>query len=260
MKHKRFDEIFPYTYYVRHKQTGIKYYGVRWANVKENRTPADDFCKIYFTSIRTSQFSWFKAALEANIEDFEYRIHYTFDSPAEALEYEMSITKRIYRRKDWANMGSGKAIDNSRRTPEEMAATKQKRILAMQGKNTGPRPEWVREIMKLNRPTWSGEDHPRYGAILSTETKAQIADSLTKYFAAHPGILSGKNNPMYGKHRVYIAISPQGETFRIDAGISSFCRERNLPPECAKRCADGKQRQTKGWKFHYEQTEVNDLS
>lgn len=260
MKHKRFDEIFPYTYYVRHKQTGIKYYGVRWANVKENRTPADDFCKIYFTSIRTSQFYWFKEALQRNQEDFEYRIHYTFDSLEEALAYETSITKRIYHRKDWANISSGKAIDNSRRTPEELAATKQKRILAMQGKNTGPRPEWVKEKMKLTKHIMSGESHPRYGVVLSTETKTQIAQSLTKYFADHPGVLSGKNNPMYGKHPVYIGTSPEGEVFKISEGICSFCKERGLNAESVKRCADKTQHQTKGWKFHYEQTEVNDLS
>lgn len=43
MKHKRFDETHPYTYFIRRKSDGMKYHGVRVYNVKLGLSPHKDF-------------------------------------------------------------------------------------------------------------------------------------------------------------------------------------------------------------------------
>ena len=50
MKHKEFNEVKPYTYFLQRKSDGVKYVGARYANVKLNLTPNQDFGKVYFTS------------------------------------------------------------------------------------------------------------------------------------------------------------------------------------------------------------------
>lgn len=110
MKHYNYNTVYPYTYYVKHLETNIKYYGVRYGNVRNNVTPNDDFGFKYFTSIESTEFMWFKDLFMSNPECFEYRIHYTFDDYIEAISYEQSFIRKILRKKDWANMSMGKCI------------------------------------------------------------------------------------------------------------------------------------------------------
>ena len=42
MKHKRFNEILPYTYFIKNIKTNKKYYGVRYGNIKLKLTPLDE--------------------------------------------------------------------------------------------------------------------------------------------------------------------------------------------------------------------------
>jgi hypothetical protein len=43
MRSKKFNEVRPYTYWIKHLETGIKYVGLRYRNVKFKRTPLEDF-------------------------------------------------------------------------------------------------------------------------------------------------------------------------------------------------------------------------
>ena len=47
---KEFNKVKPYVYWVKNNITGIKYFGVRWANINKNRTPVQDLGKTYFSS------------------------------------------------------------------------------------------------------------------------------------------------------------------------------------------------------------------
>ena len=49
MKSKKFNEVKPYTYWIQRLSTGIKYVGLRFKNIKHNRTPIEDFGKYYYT-------------------------------------------------------------------------------------------------------------------------------------------------------------------------------------------------------------------
>ncbi len=255
MKHREFDSIHPYTYYVKHIPTGIKYYGVRWRNVTLGLTPHEDLGIHYFTSIRSTVFAWFKHRFQNNQDEFEYRIHYTYDTKDEAIEFEKQITRRIFKNPGWANMNSGKAINLDKKTPEERKEMARKTSIGMKGKNTGPRPEWVKQKMRDNRPDQHGEKHPRYGIKLSDQLKEKIAHSVNKFYSEHPGHGAGPQNAMYGKHRPYIAQCPLGNTFVITEGISIWCRERGIDCSSARRVALGKQKTARGWKFQFADQE-----
>jgi len=47
---KEFNKIKPYVYWMKNNITGIKYFGVRWKNVRLKKTPIQDFGKTYFSS------------------------------------------------------------------------------------------------------------------------------------------------------------------------------------------------------------------
>lgn len=106
MKHKRFDEIFAYTYWIKCKNTGRKYHGVRYANIKLALTPIEDFANVYFTSGKL------KEDFERCSADFEYKLCLTFDSLEEALEYESMVNTKLMYRKDWEVWNNSKAIVN----------------------------------------------------------------------------------------------------------------------------------------------------
>lgn len=101
LKHKQFDSVKPYGYFLVRKSDNMKYVGIRYANVKYNLTPNQDFGKVYFTSGRLEK------EFKSNPENFWFKICYTFDSIDDLFSWERKITLRIYKKLDWANQGWG---------------------------------------------------------------------------------------------------------------------------------------------------------
>jgi hypothetical protein len=99
MKHKNFDIVQPYGYFLIRKADNYKYVGVRYANVKLNLTPNEDFGRVYFTSGKL------RKEFKANPDAFEYRLCYTFDNTEDMFEWERKVTLRVYKKPDWANQG-----------------------------------------------------------------------------------------------------------------------------------------------------------
>lgn len=99
MKAKQFDSVKAYGYFLTRKSDGLKYVGIRYANVKLNLTPSEDFGKVYFTSGKL------KREFKNNPEAFTFRLCYTFDNLEEMWDWEKKVTMRVYKRKDWANQG-----------------------------------------------------------------------------------------------------------------------------------------------------------
>lgn len=97
--HKKFNEVKPYSYFLQRKSDGLKYVGVRYANVRLNLTPDQDFGKVYFTSGKLMK------DFKRHPEKYTYRLCYTFDSIEEMFEWEKRVTLRVYRKSDWANQG-----------------------------------------------------------------------------------------------------------------------------------------------------------
>lgn len=101
MKHKQFDSVMPYGYFLVRKSDNMKYVGIRYANVKYNLTPNQDFGKVYFTSGRL------RKEFKSNPDNFWFKLCYTFDSIEELFEWERKIALRIYKSPVWANQGWG---------------------------------------------------------------------------------------------------------------------------------------------------------
>lgn len=99
MKYKNFDSVQPYGYFLVRKSDGLKYVGVRYANVKLNLTPSEDFARVYFTSGKL------KKDFKRNPENYTWRICYTFNTVEDMFEWERRVTLRVYKKSDWANQG-----------------------------------------------------------------------------------------------------------------------------------------------------------
>jgi Putative endonuclease segE, GIY-YIG domain len=101
----------PYTYLVRHKPTNTVYYGVRWKNVRLNRTPEQDLWVEYFT--RSTRVH--KLIEEYGEESFSVEIRRTFDSVDKAREWESKVLRRmkvLTKPEFWLNRTDNKAILN----------------------------------------------------------------------------------------------------------------------------------------------------
>lgn len=254
MKHKIFNQVYPYVYYIEHIETSIKYFGVRYANIKQNRTPLNDFLKYYFTSIKSKEFSWFKDLLRSDLSKFKFRLVATFDTKEEAILYEKKITKKIYKKSNWANMCSGKAIcmdEKTRKTVRAKGASTYSKKCKSGFKPTFSeyglfkKREYAKMLNDKNK-----KSPPRLGVVLSDETKDKIRISNTgKKFPER----ENNGNPMFGKGGLYKIESPSGEFFNIRGGAGKFLIENNVS-ESSLFSARTKNRTVitrSGWKVTY---------
>ena len=97
MKSRDFDRVKPYTYWIKDLRTGIKYVGLRFKNVKLNRTPLEDFGVRYFTSGKL------KKDFKENPNNFKTKLLYTYDSIDEAREGETDLTSIAIKKNRYAN-------------------------------------------------------------------------------------------------------------------------------------------------------------
>ena len=100
MRSKKFNEVRPYTYWIKHIETGTKYVGLRYRNIKKNRSPLQDFGIHYFTSGRL------KKEFKVNPNNFKTKLLFTYDSVEEAIAHELELTKKIFRNNRYANIRS----------------------------------------------------------------------------------------------------------------------------------------------------------
>jgi len=100
MKSKKFNEVRPYTYWIQDRETGIKYVGLRYKNIRKNRSPLDDFGVHYFTS------GELKKDFKANPNSFRTKLLFTYDSIEEAIAHELKLTNKAKDNKRYANLVS----------------------------------------------------------------------------------------------------------------------------------------------------------
>lgn len=103
MRHINPNKCYPYTYYIIHKPTGVSYYGVRFSNyTKLQITPHEDLGKVYFTSLGKHS-KWFKDKFKANPNEFYFKVHFTFDTVLEALQFERLMLSKLKYKTRWLN-------------------------------------------------------------------------------------------------------------------------------------------------------------
>jgi hypothetical protein len=152
----------PYTYYLYHKPTGKKYYGVRWAM---NCSP-DDLWKTYFTSSKYVH----ELIEQYGVDSFDHEIRKIFDTSDSAILWEKRVLTRLHvlNNDTWINKNISGSIKNdvhpllNKHHSEE---TKRKISASNSGKT---RSDEVKKNMSEKR---SGPKHWNYGKVWDDETK-----------------------------------------------------------------------------------------
>jgi len=192
----------------------MKYFGVRWGNIKLGLTPSDDLGKRYFTSGK------FQTDFKADPAAFEFTVRNTFDSPCDAVLHEERVLTRLFKRPDWINQSCGSAIYIAehdkvvrfnpwrKKTDEELA--ERSRYLSELARQRWADPEWREYIIErqrhaVRRPiseqSWNNILQALVGRVVSQETRDKISASNR-----------GKPKKRTSEHNQKIRESHQGKT------------------------------------------------
>lgn len=181
MKHKLFDRVYAYTYYIKCKITGRKYHGVRYANIKRNLTPNEDFAKNYFTSGKLYE------DFKNNTSNYVYRICLTFDTIEEALNHESLVNTKLMYKSDWEVWNNSKAIFHTEEIKNKIGNSNKGKIRSNEVKikhsqsqkllvNSGNH-YWKSEEHKIKSSRRMKENNPSKNG-LSEDHKKKISNKL----------------------------------------------------------------------------------
>ena len=182
MKTKQFNKVKPYCYILIRLSgsiIGSKYFGFRYKNVFEKRSPREDFGKYYFSSSTTHEKKFKK-----NPKNYKFVLHSTFDTIKEARFYERNyVNKYCINSPLWSNKGAWPHIP----------ATKEIR----------------KKISRANKGKRIGKENPFYGKkhtkkiikfLIKFGKTRKVPEERKKRYSI---IFKGKNNPNYGrKHSI----------------------------------------------------------
>lgn len=203
----------PYTYYLVHKPTGLKYYGVRFA---KNCHPSDLWNK-YFTSSKKVH----KLIEEYGINSFAVEVRKTFKSKQEAIKYETKVLQRlnVIHRKDWINESQGRANLNNVTKGMLGKTHRLETIEKMKQNNAMNKPEHIAKVKTSKqgiRHLSKGED--KRMAVPGTEKFKKLIDE---------GFVVGQGHKMSEKTKHKISQLKKGKPF---SGYNS-----NTPESIEKR-------------------------
>jgi len=245
MKGKDFNSVKPYVYWIKNNITGIKYFGVRYRNIRLNKTPNQDFGKAYFTS------GALKNDFKKNPDNFETKLIATFDTIEEAADFEKKQTKKIYKNKRYANIASYPAIIMTPEVRRNMSLaqqnmseeTRRRRSEAMSKARKG-RKQSEEEKRKRRGRKRSEETRRRMsiafkGRKISEEQKRQIskANKGRKHSEEARRRMSEfqkgrKKGPPSEEHRRNMSIAQKGRKHSEETRrrMSEFQKGRKKPP------------------------------
>lgn len=160
MKHKLFNDVYPYTYYIRRISDGLQYYGSRYSNVNSGLSPLDDLGKRYFSSGK------FKKEFEKFPQNFQYKICDTFDTVDECIKHESRIVSKIYKRNSWIN-----ANRNHFPPGDDLSVMRKKSMLLKYGVDHNFKLESVKRNKKETFLKKYGVDNPSKSRVVVNKMK-----------------------------------------------------------------------------------------
>jgi hypothetical protein len=181
---KELNKVKPYTYLVKHKATGKKYYGSRCQNfTKFNRTPADDFWNHYTTSSEN-----INDIIETEGKDaFEYEIRRTFNTVEEMANWETRVLtrSRVLERQDiWLNGNiagykivtdaGAKKISDTHKDKPKTEEHKRNLSVSQKGKPKKSTVYQTKEYRENMSKLKSGKCNGRYGMPVEQSTRDKI--------------------------------------------------------------------------------------
>jgi len=233
----------PYTYLIKHKPTGLVYYGFRSANKVE---PEHDLWNKYFTSSPKVKL----LLEETGADSFDVEIRKTFDTQEQAVEWETKVLRRCKVLEDdrWINQNIAGYIVPTEESRQKISAyhkgkpksDEQKRKI--KESNQGQSRPWAKNNLSTDV---SGSNNPMYGKQHSEETKRKISEANKA-----SGHMLGDNNPMRKvewteERRKSMSERSKGTKWTAEAiakrseKIRGQKREKRYCPHCDKDVAVG---------------------
>jgi hypothetical protein len=182
----------PYTYLIKHRPTGLVYYGFRAANRVD---PEQDLWQHYFTSSPKVQ----QLIENTGKESFDVEIRRVFENKEQASAWELKVLRRCKVLEDdrWINQNiagyvvptkeSNKKISDYWKGKPKSKEQIEKIRLGNLGKNKGK--IQTEEHRRKNSEANRGANNPRYGADVSEETRRKISEAKKgKQVAYNKGI------------------------------------------------------------------------
>jgi len=229
----------PYTYLIKHKPTGLVYYGVRTANKVEAE---NDLWKEYFTSSKKIH-----ALMEETGQDsFEIEIRKEFDTPEQAIEWEIKVLKRcnVLHDERWINANVAgyilpteeirAKISQFHKGKTKSEEHRKKISLANKGKkNEHAKTDEYRKMMSELK---AGAGNGMYGKKHSAETLAKISAAKKGQVSHQKGKprteeeKRKQSEKMRGRKQNPEVVLRRAKTMRE----KNMKRERKICPHCSK--------------------------
>ena len=180
----------PYTYLLKFKPTGQLYYGSRIKNVKLGLTPEEDFMKKYLTSSKKIN----RLVEEFGVDTFEWTIR-THDTEQQATSWETRFLKKC-KVLDYPDVWFNRNIAG------HILATEESNKKISEYHTGKPKSEEHKQKIRESRLNYL-KDNP---VIVTDETKQKISNAML-----------GENNPRYGvqvssETRAKISAGNKGKT------------------------------------------------
>ena len=227
----------PYTYLIKHKPTGLVYYGFRSANKVD---PEQDLWNKYFTSSPKVKL----LLEETGADSFDVEIRKTFDTQEQAVEWETKVLRRmrVLESEKWINQNilgyivpteeSRKKISEANKGRVQTEEEKLQRSLSQKGSK---RPWSAQNLPK----DVSGANNGMYGKQQSEETRRKIGEANRGKTPPNKGV------PMSKEQKAKLSEAMRGRTVdpeviarRVEKQRGQK-REKRYCPHCDRDIAVG---------------------
>lgn len=245
----------PYTYLIKHKPTGLAYYGVRYKNVREKTPINEDLWTRYFTSSAIVK----ELIEEYGKESFEFEIRRTFETSDEATFWETKVLRRckVVNRQDvWLNRHAGRHVVSTPESRKKISeyhkgkpkSEEHKKALSKSQKGIAKKTDIYQsgEYRDNMSKIMSGEGNAMYGKTHNDETRKKIGQAVKDAYAKRDP------NDHHMKHKIFTdeeraAISkrnkgrkrPQSAIDASAAALRGRTREKKHCPHCDKMVSLG---------------------